>query len=99
MQIKCHGERQSQRSALFVTSRDIFNASMPWVENYGAFKNRCHPMARLAGDLYGGGFEEEELQHRYNDNFMQKKRCKLLTSSKPRLFFSIIPLSTMGLIY
>lgn len=58
--------------SMFATGRDIFNASMAWVENYGAFKNRCHPVARLASDLYGGGFEEEELRHRYNDNFTQK---------------------------
>lgn len=29
-------------------------------------------MARLASDLYGGGLEEEELRHQYNDNFTQK---------------------------
>lgn len=71
MQMKCRGERNVKDQHVCYW-QDIFNASMAWVENYGAFKNRCHPVARLASDLYGGGFEEEELRHRYNDNFTQK---------------------------
>lgn len=38
----------------------------------GHLKIAATLLARLASDLYGGGFEEEELRHRHNDNFTQK---------------------------